>query len=96
MSDLTPLNRLAAEILVEWRATPSSAGYRIHALPYVEAMLSMRTCEDMYGLEYGDMIVAYALDNLSQWRGYKARQIKIQLKQHLEVYNVRHNGAQRK
>lgn len=92
---MKPLNQIAAEILVNWRENPSSASHRIYARPYVEAMLSMRTCEDMYGLEYGDMIVARALDNLAQWRGPKAREIKQLLKQHLEVYNVKHSGAQR-
>ena len=89
------LNQIAAEILIEWRENPSTASHRIFARPYVDAMLSMRTCEDMYGLEYGDMIVARALDNLAQWRGDKAREMKQLLKQHLEIYNAKRRGAQR-
>jgi len=93
MTTLKSINRLAAEILVDWKENPSTARYRYHAFPYVEAMLSLSTCEDRYGLEYGDMIVAYALNNLIQWRGPKAREIKALLNQHLKEYNVRHQGA---
>lgn len=88
-----PLNQLAAEILVDWKDNPSSAAYRRFALPYVQAMLSMRTCEDRYGLEWGDMIVARALNNLAQWRGATARKVKLDLNEHLKVYNARHNGS---
>jgi hypothetical protein len=56
-------------------------------------MLNMRSCEDRYGLEYGDMIVAHALNNLMQWRGEKAREVKQLLNQHLKEYNARHNHA---
>lgn len=89
---LRPINQLAAEILVDWRGKPPSS-YRHHAAPYVEAMLSMRTCLDRYGLEYGDMIVARALNNLTHWRGDKAREVKSALKQHLEEYNAHNNSA---
>ena len=56
-------------------------------------MLTMRTCEDRYGLEWGDMIVAYALNNLTPWRGEVAREVKAQLRQHLEIYNANHSGS---
>lgn len=88
-----PLNQLAAEILVDWKDNPSMGSYRRFALPYVQAMLSMRTCEDRYGLEWGDMIVARALNALSQWRGATARKVKADLNEHLKVYNARHNGS---
>jgi hypothetical protein len=90
---MKPLNQLAAEILVDWKESPSTALYRIKGLPYIEAMLSMKTCEDRYGLEYGDMIVAHALNCLHQWRGETARKVKLELNEHLEVYNARHNGS---
>jgi hypothetical protein len=90
---MKPLNQLAAEILVDWKDTPSTGSYRRFAIPYVEAMLSMRNCEDKYGFEYGDMIVARALNALHQWRGNKAREVKLALNKHLEVYNARHNGS---
>lgn len=76
---------------MDWKENPSTGSYRRFAFPYVEAMLSMRTCEDRYGFEYGDMIVARALNALHQWRGVKAREVKAVLNKHLEAYNARHN-----
>jgi len=90
---MKPLNQLAAAILTDWKDNPSSAFYRISAKPYVEAMLTMHNCEDYYGMEYGDMIVARALNALHQWRGETARKVKAELNEHLKVYNARHNRA---
>jgi hypothetical protein len=90
---MKPLNQLAAEILVDWKESPSSAFYRIQSMPYVEAMLTMRTCEDRYGLEWGDMVVARALNALHQWRGETARKVKAELNEHLKVFNDRHSGS---
>jgi len=86
-----PLNRIAAEILTVWRDSLPSHNVRLFSMPYVEAMLSLHTCKDKYGLEYGDMIVAHALNNLANWRGDNARRIKAELKLHLENYNAMHN-----
>jgi hypothetical protein len=90
---MRPLNQLAAEILVDWKESPSSAAYRVFAKPYVEAMLSMQKCSDMYGMEYGDMIVARALNALHQWRGETARKVKAELNAHLKDFNDRHSGS---
>ena len=90
---MRPLNIIAADILVDWKSSTTTGSYRTFAKPYVEAMLSMRTCEDNYGMEYGDMIVARALNNLHQWRGEIARKVKAELNEHLKAYNVRHNGS---
>ena len=90
---MKPLNQLAAEILVDWKQSTSTGSYRIFAKPYVEAMLTMHNCEDYYGMEYGDMIVARALNALHQWRGETARRVKAELNEHLKVYNDRHNRS---
>jgi len=50
-----------------------------HALAYVEPMLSMSSIDDDYGFDSGRSIVAYALGNLSTWKGDKAREIKKEL-----------------
>jgi hypothetical protein len=89
---LRPLHKIAAAIVVEWRNNPPSSNTMRFATPYIRAMLDLRTCYDMYGLEYGDMIVAYALNNMGQWRGEKARELKAELKQHLEDFNATHHG----
>lgn len=95
MSKLRPLTIIAMEIMDLWRVDPPSPRTFRIARPYVEAMFSLNTCEDMYGLEYGDMIVAHALSNLGHWRGEDARRIKAELNQHLEEYNARNRGPKR-
>ena len=87
MSDLRPLNEIAMDIADDYLTGKSETGQRAHAAPYVKAMFHIASCYDMYGMEYGDMVVAYALNNLTQWRGEKARKCKAELKKHLEVYN---------
>ncbi len=87
-----PLNSIAMEIVRLWKAKPPGSSYRF-AMPYVEAMISMSSCKDMYGLEYGDMIVVRALDNMAQWRGDDARRIKAELNQHLKEYNDASNSG---
>lgn len=94
MTDPRPLNKIAAEIITIWRTKPPSQNTMRFAAPYVQAMLDIRSCRDMYGMEYGDMIVAYALNNLAQWRGDDARRIKSELNAHLEKFNA-DNSVQR-
>lgn len=90
---IRPLNKIAAEILCAWREEykdKPQPRFMTFAYPYVEAMLSLENPSETYGLESGDMIVAYALSNMIQWRGEKARQIKAELKNHLEIFNASH------
>lgn len=94
MTVTRPLNKIAAEIITLWRTKPPSQNTVRFSAPYIQAMLDIRTCKDMYGLEYGDMIVAYALNNMGQWRGDDARRIKAELNRHLEVFNA-DNSLQR-
>ncbi len=91
MSNLRPLNKIAAEILTLWRTAPPSQNVMRFSMPYVRAMLDLKSCSDKYGLEYGDMIVAYATSNMTNWRGEDARRIKAELKLHLEQFNAVHN-----
>jgi len=82
-----PLNKIAAEILIEWfpaMSAGTSKPFQIHARPYAEAMLSMSKISDNYGLETGEGIVLYFLTNVAQWRGDTARRIKAELNQHLK------------
>lgn len=88
-----PLNKIAAEILTLWRDNPPSVNVRRFAMPYVRAMLDLESCKDMYGLEYGDMIVVYAVSNMANWRGDDARRIKTDLNLHLENFNAVYHRA---
>lgn len=51
-----------------------------YARPYVDAMLSLDKITDNYYADSADMIVRYALSNLSTWRGETARRVKAELK----------------
>lgn len=55
-----------------------------HAAPYVSAMACMNSINDNYGLDDGRGIVAYALGNLTTWKGEVAREVKKELNRRLK------------
>ena len=83
-----PLNKIAAEILTEWRTDMSNPrtrkSFHTFAKPYAEAMLDLSKISDNYGMETGEGIVLYFLSNVAQWRGDTARRIKAELNAHLK------------
>ena len=56
-----------------------------YAKPYVKAMRSLQSIDDVYVADSGESVVLYALSNLSYWRGDVARQVKAELKDHLKA-----------
>ena len=50
------------------------------AVPYLNAMKSLHTVCDNYGMDSGRSIVYYFLANAATWRGENARRIKQELK----------------
>lgn len=60
-----------ARARIQNRKTPD---WPRHAYPYLDAM-----ARQSYGLEPPGMIIAYALNNLINWRGAEARKLKMQL-----------------
>ena len=50
------------------------------AVPYLQAMYSLKSIDDNFGLDSGRSIVIYFLANAQTWRGEKAREIKAVLK----------------
>jgi hypothetical protein len=50
------------------------------AVPYLQAMHTLNSVEDDYGLDSGKSIVLYFLSNANTWRGEDARRIKAELK----------------
>ncbi len=54
------------------------------AKPYLEAMYSLNTPNDVYGCDDGKSIILYFLSNASSWRGPIAREIKAELKQRVK------------
>ncbi len=76
-----PLNELAEIIYREGRG---KSWFNI-AKHYVEPMLSMTDATEDYYYDSGTSVVLYALNNLQYWRGDVAKQVKLEMKQHLKL-----------
>lgn len=50
------------------------------AVPYLEAMETLETIDQKYGLDDGKTIVLYFLSNAGTWRGEVAKAVKTELK----------------
>jgi len=72
------LYEIAHSIRADWKKV------YFGAVPYLEAMGSLRSLDDDYGMDSGRSIVQYFLANASTWRGDIARQIKAELKRRLK------------
>ena len=72
------LDQLAAVIRLDW------IKLNYAAKPYLEAMESLLSIKDNYGMDSGRSVVAYFLSNASTWRGDTARAIKTELKKRLK------------
>ena len=73
------LNTIAGEIYQNWNARNSGTVLSPYAKPYLEAMSSLDSINDNYGLDSGRSIVAYFRSNSSTWRGPVAKRIKAEL-----------------
>jgi hypothetical protein len=69
-----PLYVIAAEIRADWK------NVWFGAEPYLQAMSTLESVDDMYGLDTGKYIVDYFLANAQTWRGETARRVKKELK----------------
>ncbi len=66
---------IAKEIALDWTTvTP-------YALPYLQAMFTMRDVESPYYADSGKSVILYFLANAASWRGETARRIKAELKE---------------
>jgi hypothetical protein len=69
-----PLDEIAREIWADW--TKPYFG----AVPYLKAMLQLRSIDELYGADDARGIVRYFLSNANTWRGETARRVKAELK----------------
>jgi len=53
------------------------------AKPYLNAMCSLMSVSDMYGLDTGKSVVVYFLANANGWRGEVARAVKKELQRRI-------------
>lgn len=72
------LSEIAQVIRKDW------AKVNFAAEPYLEAMETLQSVNDMYFLDSGKMIVAYFLCNASTWKGEVAKSIKAELKKRIK------------
>jgi len=68
------LSQIAREVRKHWKKV------YFGAVPYLEAMETMRSVDDDYGCDSGRDIVARFLSNANSFRGPVARAIKDELK----------------
>lgn len=68
------LSTIANEVLLDWKKP------YFGAVPYLEAMLTLDSVADDYGMDSGESIVIYFLANATTWRGETAKRIKAELK----------------
>ena len=70
---LRPISAIAKEIKWNW------LNVYFGAVPYLDAMMSIESVDEMYGADSAKNIVTYFLANASTWRGDIARRIKKEL-----------------
>ena len=70
-----PLYEIANDIRKDW-----GAKMYFGAKPYVQAMGTLTSINQNYGMDSAKSIVLYFLANANTWRGEKARAIKVELK----------------
>ena len=68
------LSEIAAEIRSDWK------NVNFGAVPYLDAMRSLDSINDNYGMDDARSIVLYFLSNATSWRGETAKRIKAELK----------------
>lgn len=83
--DELPLYELASIIRADWRTKDGKPNVWYGAAPYLDALDSLETVDDNYGLDTGDSIVIYFLANAAQWRGETARAVKAELKRRSSI-----------
>jgi len=69
-----PIYEIAADILANW------AKVNYAAKPYLDAMFSIDSIDDMYYCDTAKSVVAYFLANARSFTGEKAKAIKLELK----------------
>jgi hypothetical protein len=69
-----PLHEIAADVRANWK------NVYFGAVPYLDAMGSLNSIDENYGLDSAKSVVLYFLANAQTFRGEHARRIKAELK----------------
>ena len=67
------ISQIASEIANDWKPVNYAAK------PYLQAMYQLDDINDKYGMDSARSIIAYFLSNAAQWKGEKAKAIKLEL-----------------
>lgn len=82
ITELRPIYQIASDIRKEWMKAKNGINYA--AKPYLNALMSLSSLKDAYGMDSGREMVLYFLSNASSFRGDEAKSLKLELKQHLK------------
>lgn len=74
MEQTRKLYEIAREIRADWK------NIYFGARPYLDAMGSLESIDDSYGLDSADTIVRYFIANAGTWKGETARRVKAELR----------------
>jgi len=77
MVECRPIYEIARDIQKEWKPVNYAAR------PYLDALMTLRTVNDRYGMDSGSSMLAYFLSNASQFKLNRSKELKAELKQHL-------------
>jgi len=72
--EVRSLARIARDISLSWPSV------WFGAVPYLQAMSTLDSINDTYGMDSAESIVQYFLANAATWRGPDAKRIKQELK----------------
>ena len=72
---------IAKEIKQDWKKV------YFGAVPYLDAMMSLRTIDDLFYQDSAESIITYFLANASTYRGENAKRLKLELKLKLKPKN---------
>lgn len=79
------LREIARDIRATWVDRNGNSIVYFGAVPYLRAMGSLGSIDDMYGLDTARSIVLYFLSNAATWRGDDARRVRAELKGMLKL-----------
>ena len=74
-TSVRPLFEIANEISNDWKKV------YFGAVPYLDAMKTLRSINDNYFYDSAKSVVLYFLANAQTWKGETARRVKAELKE---------------
>ncbi len=77
--NISDLSRIISR---DFRSQGKEVPYNL--VPYLDALRQMDSADDVYGVESGKSIIAYALSNMASYKGPTARAVKAELKRRMK------------